>query len=79
MSDADIAKNLGPGPDQYPVTDLGMPVAVLLAGAAKGHGMQHGDIVPDNGSFTDDDRMGVVDHDPFANSRSWMDIDTERL
>ena len=56
-----------------------MAVAILLAGAAKGHGVQHRDVVADDRGLADDDRMRVVDHDPVAHPRSRMDVDPEDL
>ncbi len=79
MADADVAQDLGPCPDQDAVLDLRVAVAVFLAGAAQCHGMQHRDVVADDGGFPDDDGMGMVDHDPLADPGIGMDVDAEGL
>ena len=57
--------------------DFGMPVAILLAGTAERHAMQHGNVVLHHRRFADDDVMGVIDHDALADPRARMDIDRE--
>ena len=68
-----------PAPISTPSPIFGMPVAVLLAGAAERHRVQHRDVVADHRRLADDDGMGVVDHDPVAHPGAGMDVDPEHL
>ncbi len=79
VAHTDIAQNLGPGPDQNAIPDLGVAVLFFLAGAAKRDGMQHRDIVAHHRRFTDHDGMGMVDHDALADPCGRVDIDAEHL
>ena len=77
IADLDVAEHLGARADQNAVADLGVTVLLFLAGAAEGHGMQHGDVVAHDRRFADDDGMGVVDHDPAADAGGRVDVDAE--
>jgi hypothetical protein len=79
MPDGDVAQHLGARADQHARADLGMPVAVLLAGAAQRHRMQHRDVVADHRGLADHDGMGMVDHDPLPDPCPGMDVDPEDL
>ena len=75
----DVAQHLGPRPDQDAIADLGVAIALILAGAAQRHRMQHRDIVAHHRGFTDHDRMGVVDHDAAAHAGGGVDVDAKDL
>ena len=76
-TDPDIAQDLGPGTDQHAVANLGMTIALVLAGTPQGHGLQNGDIVAYHGSFTDYQASGVIQHDATAHARRWVNVDRE--
>ncbi len=79
MAHFDVAKHFRARPDQHAVADFRVAVFLFLACPAKRHGMQHGNVVADDGRLTDDNGMGVVDHDPLPHLRARMDIDAEHL
>ena len=54
-----------------------MPVARLLAAAAKRHAMQQRAMIADDGRLADDDARCMVEHQAFADPRGRMDIDRE--
>ena len=66
MTDFDIAENLGARPDQYTVSNLGMTVLVLLAGAAERDAVQDRDVVFDHGGLADHKTGGMVEEYPAA-------------
>lgn len=73
-TDGDIAEDLCPGPDQHPVEDFRVTVAALLAGAAQGDFVENGDIVADNGGFSDNDARGVVEENALADDGGGVDV-----
>ena len=79
MADRDIAQNLRACANQHAIADLGVTVLFLFAGAAKGHRMQHRDVVAHHRRLTDDDGMRVVDHDALAHLGRRMDIHAKNL
>ena len=77
-ADLDVAQHLGAGAQQHAAPHLGMAVAALLAGAAQGHAMQHGDAVLDDGGLADHHAGAVVDEDALADPRAGMDVEPEQ-
>ena len=52
-----------------------MTFALLLAGSAQRDALIDGDVVANNGRFTDDDTGAVVDEEPSTQARAGMNID----
>ena len=71
----DVAQHFRARPDQNTIADLRMPVLFFFARPAQRHRMQHRDIVAHHRGLTDDDGMGMVDHDPLPDPRRRVDID----
>ncbi len=70
MPHLDIAEDLGTGTQKRPAPDLGMAVATFLARSPQCDIMQHGDIITDLGSRTDNKAGGVIKEDAFAKGGS---------
>lgn len=79
LADGDIAEDFGTGTDEDAGADLGMAIAAGFPGTAEGNFMEEGDIVFDDGGFTDDDAGGVVEEDAGADAGGGVDIDGEDL
>lgn len=79
MADLDVAQYLGARADQNAVRDLGVPVLFFLARAAQSDRVQHRHVIAHNRRFANDDAVCVVDHDPLANFRGRVDVDSEHL
>ncbi len=56
-----------------------MAVALLLAGAAERHAVQHRDVVADHRRLADDDAVRMVDHDPPPDPGVGVNVDAEHL
>lgn len=79
MAHLDIAEDLGSGPDQHAMADLGMAVAPLLAGAAERHVLEYGDVVLDDGGRADHEAGRMVQEDAAADPGGGVDIRLEGL
>src|SRR5512135_1635436 len=58
IADGDVAENLGAGAHHHATADLGMAIAIFIAGAAKRDAMQHGAIVPNHRRLANDNAGG---------------------
>ena len=76
-ADFDVAEDFRPRANEHAGADLGMAVALLLAGAAKGDGVEDGDVVLDDGGFANDEAGGVVEENATADARGGMDVHRE--
>mmetsp|Transcript_16184 Transcript_16184/g.40062 ORF Transcript_16184/g.40062 Transcript_16184/m.40062 type:complete len:207 (-) Transcript_16184:211-831(-) len=57
-----------------------MPVEVVArARRAEGHVVHDVHVVPDDARLSDDDPRRVIDSDPVAQLRAWMDVDAEHV
>ena len=77
MADFNIAEDLGAGPDQDTIANLGVAVAAGLSGSAKCDTMQDLDIVLDHRRLADDKAGGVVEEDALADTRGRIDVGLE--
>src|SRR5262249_13064602 len=77
-ADLDIAENLCARTDHDAAADLRMAVAVLFAGAAERHAVEHGDIVLDHRGLADDEPGGMVEENPAPDPGGRMDVGLER-
>lgn len=73
----DIAEDLCSGPDEDTATHFGMSITAGLAGTTECDFVEHGDIIFDDGGFSDDDGRSMVDENSGADAGSRMDIDSE--
>ena len=76
-ADLDIADDVGARADQHAVADLRMAVAVVLAGAAERHVVQHRDVVADRRGLADHQAGGVIEEDAAADLGRRMDVALE--
>ena len=76
-ADLDVADDAGARPDQHAVADLRMAVAVILAGAAERHAVQHRHVVADRRGLADDEAGGMVEEDAAADLGRRMDVALE--
>src|SRR5574340_888006 len=74
-SDGDVAEHGRADADHHEVLDGGMPLAVLLAGAAESHTLVERHIVADDGRLAYDDAHAVIDEEAIADHRAGMDLD----
>ncbi len=77
MADLDVAEDLGAGADQHAMTDLGMTILVLLAGAAERHAVEDRDIVVDHSGLAADEAGGMIEEDAAADPRRRIDVGLE--
>ena len=77
MADLDVAEDLRAGADQHAMTDLRVPVAGLLAGAAERHALQDRDVVVDDAGLADDEARRVIEEHALADARRRVDVDAE--
>src|SRR5690606_11732690 len=77
MTDFDIAEDLGAGPDQHAIANLGVAVTAGLAGSAERDAMQDRDVVLDHRRLADDETGGVVEEDALADARRRVDVGWE--
>lgn len=77
LADFDAAEDFGPGSDEDSGADDGVAVAVFFAGAAEGDFVEDGDVVFDDGGFSDDESGAVVEEDAAADAGGGVDVDGE--
>ena len=78
VADADVSQNLGARADDHVVAEGGVPLALLLAGAAQGHALVEQNVVADFGGLADHHAHAVVDEEPAADRRAGMDLDARQ-
>jgi hypothetical protein len=66
IPDSDVAENLRPRPDYDVVAQRGVPFPFFLARATERHALVKQAIVPNDGSFADDDAHPVIDEKSAA-------------
>ena len=71
----DRAEHLRARADDHAVAQRGMPLAVLLAGAAQRYALVQRHVVADLRRFADDDARAVVDEQPVADRRAGVNLD----
>src|SRR5438067_620443 len=74
MTDLDIADDLGAGAEHHAAPDLGMAVAVVLAGAAERHAVQDRYVVLDHRGLAHYQAGGMVEEDAPPDRRRRMDV-----
>jgi hypothetical protein len=72
--DLDIAENFCASADHHAVADFRVTILMLLAGAAKGDVMQHGNVVLDHRSLADDKAGGVIKENAAADLCRRMNV-----
>ena len=79
FANLDVAEDGGTGADHHTLADLGMAIAGFLAAAAEGDVMEHRDVVPDLGRFTDDEAGCMIEEDAMAEFGAGMNVGLEHL
>src|ERR1044071_512123 len=76
-TDLDVAQDLGAGADQHALANLGMAIAVFLAGAAQSDILEHRHVVLDHRGLSDHQPCGVVEENAAADPGGRMDVALE--
>ena len=77
FTDVDITDDRGRCTDQYAVPYFRVAVSLHFTGATQGHTVKHGDIVFNDGSFTNHYARCMVEHNAAANDGGWMNVCAE--
>jgi hypothetical protein len=74
----DRSDNLRAGADHDAVADRRVTLSFLLAAAAKRHVVEKHNIVADLAGLSDDDTHPVIDKQPAADLRPWVNLDARK-
>jgi hypothetical protein len=74
FADFDVPEDFGSRADQDSAAHFGVSVTALFACATESDGMEDGDIVFNDGSFTDDEACGMVEEQALAKCCCRVDV-----
>ena len=72
-----VAKDFGASADQDTISDLRVPISVLLASPAERDRLQNRDAVADDGGLTDHQAGSVIKHDAVSKTGCGVNVDAE--